>query len=586
MRWPTTSLQLRLVTAFLLVSLPPMLFAAQLASQAVATAFEQNVESWLRQSSAYFVSNMREAQQEAAGVARFIVSDTEAIGRLIERGEPLSASIAELVKSIGYDLVAIYDADQRLVYMSRPANSIENLRLGTDHALARVRIDDQIYIMNFGVQTFAYRGKQYYLLIGIWLDEEYLGALSAVTDLELRLYYRETSSFREFYSSRAHDTVGVLLDDRITTAVLQSGAGHYDRRAEGGQYVGLYTALRSSDGEVLGIIFCGLRSYASLTSWFNRTNLFLIILLTGTVLAVLAGLIVSRRLTRPLRALVTGVQAITRGDYRQRVAATGQDEVAELAGAFNDMAERLARSQELETQLRRQQRLSALGEVAVGIAHEVRNPLGVIKTSAELVQKRGHLPNTDVRLLGYVVDEVRRIDQLIRDFLEFAKPRPPILRPLNPVQVVRRVASFCAPELDRTGVQVSLEDNADGVEIEADEDQLFQVFLNLFLNAIEVMPNGGHLTVGFDLDHSGLIIAVRDTGSGIPPEVQEKIFNPFFTTKEHGNGLGLAKVFSIMESHGGRVECASQPGTGATFTLFFPLRTRADTDVAYHSAGR
>jgi signal transduction histidine kinase len=583
MKTLTASLRFRLVTAFLLVSLPPMVFAAQLASQAVATAFEQNVATWLGESSAYFINNVRDTEQEAAAIGHYIGEQTPAIAQVIDEGQPLPTSITQLIDSIGYDFLAIYDADRKMIYSSRPITSIVNFQLSRDHSLARVQIGERAFIMSYGLQPFQYKGAPYYILLGTWFDEDDLGALAAVKDLQLRLYYRDDDGFRAFFSSREHTPA--LLDSE-TAATLEGGAPTYfDPHAENGHYVGLYTALRGSDGKMNAVLFCGLTSYESLTSWINRTNLFLIILVTGTALAVLAGIAVSRRLTHPLHALATGVKAVARGDYRQRVKVEGRDEVAELATAFNDMAERLAKTQEIENQLRRQQRLSALGEVAVGIAHEVRNPLGVIKTSAQLLQKRGHLPETDERLLSHVADEVRRIDDLISEFLTFARPRPSILQPLDPVPVIRRAADFCAPEFEKRHVTFAIHDRAPGSMVDADEDHLFQVFLNLFLNAVEAMPNGGNIRAVRDNENGEMHIAISDTGTGIPADVQDKIFNPFFTTKEHGSGLGLAKVFTIMESHRGSVELSSAPGRGTTFTLAFPIKARMSDDAAYHPAG-
>jgi signal transduction histidine kinase len=578
-----SSLRFRLVAAFLLVSLPPMVFAAQLASQAVATAFEQNVATWLGESSAYFINNMRDTEQEAVAIAHYISTQTPAIGQIIEKQGPLPPSITQLIDSIGYDFLAVYDSDHHMVYASRPITSLVNLQLTSDHSLSRVQIGQRVYIMSYGLQPFEYAGKAYYILLGTWFDEDDLGALAAVSDLELRLYYRDEDGFRAFFSSQNR---GSGLLDRTIAMQLEAGtSAYYDSDAEGGQYIGLYTALRGSEGEMNAVLFCGLRSYGSQTSWINRTNLFLIILLAGTALSVLAGMAVSRRLIRPLQALGTGVKAVARGDYRQRVRIEGRDEVAELAIAFNDMAERLAHSREIEEQLRRQQRLTALGEVAVGIAHEVRNPLGVIKTSAQLLQKRGHLPETDSRLLSHVADEVRRIDALIGEFLDFARPRPSVLQRLDPLVVARRAAEFCGPEFEKRHVGLTVQDDDPGSIIAADEDHLFQIFLNLFLNAVEAMPNGGNIRVTRDRRGSEMRIAVSDTGAGIPKDIQDKIFNPFFTTKEHGSGLGLAKVFTIMESHHGRVEFSSAHGRGTIFTLAFPLTSETPDDAAHHPAG-
>ena len=579
------SLRVRLVIAFLLVSLPPMLVAAELASQAVATAFEQTVRTWLRESSTFFVNDVRESQQEALGVARYISTRPDAIEQLISGGG-LAPELTDLAKAVGLDLVVLYDADERPVYMSRPVASIENLRLGAGYSLARVNTGEQILIMMFGVQPLVHKDKTYRVLVGTWIDEDFLGALGGLSGLELRLYYAKDGQFRQFFSSRPGGTESSDLDERTSHAILAAGDSFYDPGADHGRYIAVYTPLRGADGEVFGAVFCGLTSYASLRGWFSKTNLSLLIVLTGIFLSVAAGLAVSGQLTRPIQALVRGVQAITVGRYEQRVAVAGRGEVAELAEAFNEMAAKLAKSQELENRLRRDQRLSALGEVAVGIAHEVRNPLGVIKTSAELLQKRARLGDTDNKLLGYVVDEVRRIDSLIRDFLEFAKPRQPVLRKVDPVRLVERAIEFCRPELQRSGVEIATDDRSAGEYIQADEDQVFQALLNLMLNGIESMPNGGRMRVDLLRTDRELSIVVSDTGAGISSEVQEKIFNPFFTTKEHGSGLGLAKVYAIMASHDGSVECRSELGSGTTFTLSFPLGSGVPTDVSHDPARR
>jgi signal transduction histidine kinase len=579
------SLRARLVIAFLLVSLPPMLVAAELASSAVETAFEQNVRTWLRESSTFFLGDMHESEQEAVGIARYVSTRPDAIEQLISGGK-LPDELMDLAKAMGFDLVALYDADQRPIYMSRPVTSIENLRLGADHKLARVRTDDQVYIMIFGVHPFVYKGTPYHILIGTWIDQEFLGALGGLSGLELRLYYADRAQFRQFFTSRPDANESGELDEQTVRSILAADDSFYDPSADDGRYMAVYTPLRGDDGQVFGVVFCGLQSYSSLQGWFSKRNLSLLIVLTGVFLSIVAGLAVSGQLTHPIHALVRGVRAITAGRYDQRVAVAGQGEVAELADAFNEMAAKLAKSQELENRLRREQRLSALGEVAVGIAHEVRNPLGVIKTSAELLQKRARLPESDNKLLGYVVDEVRRIDSLIRDFLEFAKPRPPVLRSVDPMQVVQRAIEFCRPELQRVGVEIATEDRSEGVHVQADEDQVFQILLNLLLNAIDAMPKGGQIRIALQRSDQELTIAVADTGAGISSEVQEKIFNPFFTTKEHGSGLGLAKVYAIMASHNGSVECRSEPGAGTTFTLSFPLGSGVTTDVSHDPARR
>jgi len=581
------SIQFKLVVAFLLVSLLPMLFAADVATRVVSRLFERNVETWLRETSIYFLNNILETQQEAVGVGQFVTAQPDLVRALLadpDRHE-LPAYLQQLIRAVGYDLVAVYDGEKQLKFSWPAVDAIEQVPLTSDNSLYRVRLHDRTVITAAGVRQFQVDGVPYFLVLGTWLDEGFLTAMENVTSLELRLYYRENGKFVEAFSSRRGADPNLVLPQDVSDALLDGTASFYDSNAEAGQYRGMYSPLRNTDGSIVAVIFCGLRSRETLSGWLNQTNLFLSIFLTGTLLSVLAGYLVSRRLSRPLRSLAKGVRAVAAGDYSQKVEVQGRDEVAELATAFNQMSVRLAQLHDLEAQLRRRDRLSALGEVAVGIAHEVRNPLGIIKTSAELVQKKSVLAPADARLLGYVIDEVRRIDILIKEFLAFAKPAPPVLGLVRPIDVVTRVTRFCEPELERHNVTLRLLNELPNAAVNGDDDQLYQACLNLILNAIDAMPDGGTLTIRLCRSEGDVRIAFTDTGHGISADLQERIFNPFFTTKEQGSGLGLAKVFAVMESHGGRVECRSAPGAGATFTLVLPLIIREPVDVAHHLAG-
>jgi two-component system, sporulation sensor kinase E len=472
---------------------------------------------------------------------------------------------------LGYDLVTIYSPDRGILYATQPIKNLQRLPLGSEGRLYRVDFGDHSAVMVAGVASFTVGDTPYFLIVGNWLDDKFMSNLAVMSSLEARLYYRDGSDFVEIYSAQPAAPPNRALPREVRDHLETGPALFYDSRALGGAYRAIYRAVPDGERQPSAIIFCGLRSDRTVAGWLSETNLFVIIVVIGLGLSVAAGLLLARRLTGPLRSLAGGVQAIAAGDYAQRVQPQGNDEVADLAIAFNRMAARLGDLHNLEAQLRRRDRLSALGEVAVGIAHEVRNPLGVISTSAELVKKRGELSPSDTKLLGYVIDEVRRINNLITEFLSFAKPNPPVLVPLKVIEVVKRVAEFCEPELSRQNIVLQIEDEAPGAVVEGDQDQLYQVSLNLILNAVDAMADGGRLTIRLFRSGDQLMIAFRDTGPGVPAGLQERVFNPFFTTKPNGTGLGLAKAYTILESHHGRIECSSPPGGGATFMLVLPL---------------
>lgn len=564
-RWLAT-LHAKLIVASLLVSLVPTAIAAELAVRLVTGLLDHDVQEFLHETSVFFLSNFKESQAEASSLARYLYEQRHSANSPEITADQAFLGLSE---TLGYRVVIVSERDShKVVYANYPVRGFEPLSVELSSSLWVLQLPNRTQILSGGTYPYEAQGKQYEILVGNWLDENFIDNLRSVTSIDLRLYYLQADGFRMIYSSRSENG-GPLPED--ASAALEEGIeSYYDPQADDGRQRVIYLPIRNRKGEMIGVMSAGLRATEVPTIWDLPINILVAMFISGTVLTAVAGLFISRRLSRPLRALSDGVQSITEGDYHHRVEASGDDEVASLAKVFNHMAERLEQLQSLESELRRRDRLSALGEVAVGIAHEIRNPLGTIKTSTELVRRRDGLTASDGKLLGYVIDEVRRIDALIEEFLSFARPRAPILRTICMAKVIERIATFCEPELSRHNVEVSFDDQSGGALVQADEDHLFQAGLNLVLNAIDAMDGGGHLSVRITADNTQVRASFSDTGQGIAPEVQDKIFNPFFTTKPKGTGLGLAKVFSVMESHNGRVDCVSQVGLGTTFTLILP----------------
>jgi two-component system sensor histidine kinase HydH len=226
----------------------------------------------------------------------------------------------------------------------------------------------------------------------------------------------------------------------------------------------------------------------------------------------------------------------------------------------------------LEGQLHQSERLAALGEMTAGVAHEVRNPLGIISSTAELLQERLARYEPQNRLAQIIVDESNRLNEKVTEFLDFARPRVPNLRPCDLETTLDRCLELLAPEIDRLGIMVTREYQLNGQVLIVDQDLLYQAFLNILLNAIQAMPHGGHLTVFTAPGPHGQGGQIRfaDDGEGIEPDALNKIFNPFFTTKEKGSGLGLPIVKSIIEAHQGSLDITSTAGAGTTITINLP----------------
>ncbi|MFO1149049.1 MAG: ATP-binding protein [Alsobacter sp.] len=573
-----SSIRVKLILAFMLVSVVPMLVATEIATEIVARTFENNLRVWLFETSRFFFGNLLDERREALGIVDNLIEDGTLSRVIGDPAAPLPPAAQKLMDALGYDLLVVYDASGRMIFTSRPVDDLASAPIGGQASLYRVRVDGQPMLMAGAARTFAQDGTNYQVLLGLFIDQNYISNINALKSFEMRLYYRQGNELREFYSSSGDARPARPLGDGIVSRLAAGEPYIFRRGVEGGRFLGVYSPLKDSTGHLIAVIFSGLRNDEGLAGWLNRTNIFVAIFIVGSALAVLGGLLMSRQLTRPLLRLVNGVRAVAAGDFSHRVSVTGRDEVADLALAYNAMAGDLERLRDVEARLRRQERLSTLGEVAAGLAHEIRNPLGIIKTTAELLQRSPRLDPADVRRLGYVAEEVRRIDSLIRDFLAFARP-PQVFLPIRLAEIAERVIDFTGQEAESRGVDVSFSDRSRGAQVEGDPGQIYDAVLNLVLNALDAVPRGGALRLELAMRGADLVLVVADTGPGVPEEVRPKLFVPFVTSKPEGTGLGLAKVFAVMEAHGGRVDYKGD-GRGAVFELVFPQRLHAEDNVA------
>lgn len=234
----------------------------------------------------------------------------------------------------------------------------------------------------------------------------------------------------------------------------------------------------------------------------------------------------------------------------------------------NDITER-KRTEEI---LHQQDKLAAVGQLAAGVAHEIRNPLTSMKGYTEFLQLDEKDPER-LEFLSIILDEIERVNMIVEDFMVLAKPKAVELEEKNVIPVIKNVVSLLEFEARKRHVRLHLECEAEIIQIECDENRLKQVFLNFIKNGIEAMPNGGDLYVRTFIKDNNVQISIQDTGVGIPEDKLKKLGEPFFTTKKNGNGLGLMVSFKIIESHNGKVFIESEPNKGTTFNIFLPART-------------
>lgn len=326
-------------------------------------------------------------------------------------------------------------------------------------------------------------------------------------------------------------------------------------------------------------------------------------LLTALLLGAFSALFINRVVRVPVKRLIAGTQRIARGDLETRVPIETRDEVGELAAAFNHMTEDLRRAREeiqewsqtleqkvvekteelgrAQRQIIHMEKMASLGKLAATVAHELNNPLAGILTYAKLVEReigRGEIAPEERdelrRYLAFIQKESSRCGDIVKNLLLFARRSGAqlALQHLNPI--LEQSLMLVNHRIAMAGIRLETRPLAGDDELVCDADQLKQALVALLVNAVEAMPEGGTLAVRAEGEPGGVRIAVADTGVGIPPDVLPHIYEPFFTTKEGGSGvgLGLAVAYGIVEQHGGRIEVASELGRGTTFEVHLPRR--------------
>ncbi|MCM0082725.1 ATP-binding protein [Geomonas sp. Red32] len=401
----------------------------------------------------------------------------------------------------------------------------------------------------------------------------------------------------------ANYPAGEKLPDEIYRSVLLGDNRTVERTfVSNDWYLTAYDPIRSLQGVPLGALYLGMQESNYSTGRSDLNLLLCAVVFLSLLIGVSVSGVLGSRLARPVKELSMLAKKLAAGERNVQSNIDSRDEIGDLAGSFNEMSRALnereeriielnrdlekkveQRTAELEEnnrlllqtkeELLRVEKLAAIGELAAGVAHEINNPMAIIRGNTELLQLSIDEDDPNREEVETIFAQVKRVERIVTNLLKFARRER---REQGTVQLNGLLKDILA--------QIGHQESLDGIELEerfspkvalvsGDSGQLHQVFTNLILNAVQAMPAGGTLTVETlpGLDEETFQVCISDTGVGIPAENVNQIFNPFFTTKTTGTGLGLSVSYGIVKEHGGTIEVTSRPGFGTSFSVILPI---------------
>jgi len=421
------------------------------------------------------------------------------------------------------------------------------------------------------VETVNAGGRQLYVVGGQQLDQDFLATLVLPAGMRVLLYRNLEAQFASHLLTGSADSAAdaqefqplierLIREPRVHLAVLGSGAAAETVHA---------VPLTGSENNLLAVLLIASsrRDLVQLENSLARTGAGVA---AGAIfIGILMAAWATARVTRPVRRLAESAGKVAAGNWDTTVEVTSQDEVGQLAQAFNRMTHELL---EQRQRLLQTERVAAWRELARRLAHELKNPLFPLQITVENMQRaRDSHPQEfdEVFREGSrtLLAELANLKQIIARFSDFAKMPAPAVQPANLNVLVGETMKLFEAQFAQAKVNARVELAPNLPTVSADPEQITRALRNLVLNAIDAMPEGGTLAVRTMPQGSGVRLEVCDSGKGLSHEECERLFTPYYTTKTHGTGLGLAIVQSVVSDHHGRVSVESQPGKGATFRI-------------------
>lgn len=387
-----------------------------------------------------------------------------------------------------------------------------------------------------------------------------IGFVDRTKDLEMAVRWNEDLDSPEFFES-----VSVFPGDL--------NKGTYEKKSP--QVMRERDKIKSTrpifEGEnISGVIWIedsimsDVRSFAMMKLFTGLAVLF------SVIAGILGAFYIIRKLMRDVNRINEGVEKME-NDLSCRIDISS-GELGQVADGINRMAEKLEEQKALEERLHQADKMAAIGQFVSGIAHELRNPLSIMKGSLQLMERESSFSDEDIKFIKIIKEQIERQNLVIEELLKFAKPSQSNFEAIDLNNVIDSIMSFAGAYLRDSEIKLYRMKSAKAVIVNGDVEKLKQVFLNLILNAVQAMPQGGSLSIEIEeIEGKEVAVHFRDSGKGISESNIETIFNPYYTTKDEGTGLGLSISYQLVQLHGGTINAKNMDKGGAEFTVTLPI---------------
>jgi len=554
------------------------------ARRAFESLDDQRTEALISQFRREFASRGDEVVRRVEGIARSEAALRIAI-ELSRPGPDYSQFVneaASLAQAHGLDFLELVSHDGAIVSSAHwparygyKADWVLEQADWNEAFLRSEELPNETALALMTVRTVSAGEKKLHIAGGKRLGQEFLNSLVLPAGMRALLYHNKQPGFDEKSLTGASGPVPEAgkLAPLIERVLSKGGESTETVDAREGPETVQAIPLAGREAKLLGVLLVGSsrRELASLVRRIRTAGM--VAGGIGILLGVLLSYWVTARVTRPVALLAQGAQKVAAGDWSARVDVRSRDEIGELARAFNGMTQQLL---EQRDRLVQAERVAAWRELARRLAHELKNPLFPIQITIENMQRaREKAPEQFDEVFrestATLLEELANLKAIVGRFSDFAKMPPPQFETVDLNETLRRAVRLFEAQLNAPGrppitPEVLCDDNVGSVR--ADPEQLHGALRNLMLNAIDAMPAGGTLTLRTRRQNGAVLLEISDTGEGLTPEERERLFTPYYTTKQNGTGLGLAIVQSVVSDHGGRISV--EAGAGRHFASSSP----------------